>query len=69
MHNLKLKTTYKAVKDYYSESDRLIRQLGLFHEGAVAPAFARLLNHCAKQFDWILAEQFVHIFVPGPRRG
>lgn len=31
--------------------------LGASHEGAVSPAFAALLRHCARQFDWTLLEQ------------
>jgi predicted helicase len=27
------------------------------HEGAVSPAFAALLRHCARQFDWTLVEK------------
>jgi hypothetical protein len=30
----------------------------LFHEGNVAPAFARLLSRCGAQFGWKLAEQY-----------
>ncbi len=57
MHKLKLKPTYKVVKDYYTELDNLM-QLSLFTEGAVSPTFAALLRHCARQFNWTLAEQF-----------
>jgi len=57
MHKLKLKPTYKVVKDYYTELDTLT-QLSLFTEGAVSPSFAALLRHCARQFNWTLAKQF-----------
>jgi len=57
MDKLRLKPTYKVVKAYYAELDNLM-QLSLFTEGAVSPTFAALLRHCARQFDWTLAEQF-----------
>ena len=57
MHKLKLKPTYKVVKDYYIELDNLM-QLSLFTEGAVSPTFAALLRYCAGQFNWTLAEEF-----------
>jgi hypothetical protein len=57
MNELKLKPTYKVVKNYYTELDNLM-QLSLFTEGAVSPTFAALLRYCARQFNWTLAEQF-----------
>jgi hypothetical protein len=57
MNKLKLKPTYKVVKNYYTELDNLM-QLSLFTEGAVSPSFAALLRYCARQFNWTLAEQF-----------
>jgi len=57
MHALNLKPTHKAVKSYYNE----IQQLNLLekpHEGAVSPAFAGLLRHCARQYKWTLVEQY-----------
>jgi hypothetical protein len=57
MNKLKLKPTYKVVKNYYTELDNLM-QLSLFTEGAVSPTFAALLRHCARQFKWTLAEEF-----------
>jgi predicted helicase len=57
MTKLKLKPTYKVVKNYYAELDSLV-QLNLFTEGAVSPAFAALLRYCGHQLDWTLAEQF-----------
>ncbi len=52
-----LKATHKVVKDYFAEINRLT-QLGLVHEGAVAPAFANLLRAAAQPFGWTLAEQY-----------
>lgn len=57
MPNLSLKPTHKVIKTYYTAISNLT-QLDLLSEGAVAPAFAALLRHCANQFQWILAEQF-----------
>jgi predicted helicase len=57
MSKLKLKPTYKVVKNYYAELNSLM-QLSLFTEGAVSPTFAALLRYCGRQFDWTLAEQF-----------
>lgn len=54
---LNLKSSHKAVKNYYAElSD--ISQLQFVSEGAVAPAFGNLLRQCAKQFGWTLVEQY-----------
>jgi len=57
MPTLQLKPTHKVVKAYYDELHTL-QQLALFTEGAVSPAFAALLRHCASQCGWTLAEQF-----------
>jgi len=57
MSLLKIKPHYKVVREYYDELSGL-GNLSLFHEGAVSPAFASLLRHCANQFEWTLAEQF-----------
>ena len=46
MTNLNLKPNHKAVKDYYDALNDLAT-LGASHEGAVSPAFAALLRHCA----------------------
>ncbi len=49
MHTLNLKPTHNVVKSYYSE----IRKFHLLEkqdEGAVSPAFASLLRHCARQY-------------------
>src|SRR4030042_5184840 len=56
MGTLNLKPNHKAVKDYYDALNNLAT-LGASHEGAVSPAFAALLRHCARQFDWTLLEQ------------
>jgi predicted helicase len=53
---LNLKPTHKAVKDYYDALSNL-DMLRASHEGAVSPAFAALLRHCARQFDWTLVEK------------
>lgn len=53
-----LKPTHKAVLDYYAELDGL-SQLGLFSEGAVAPAFANLLRAATRGMDLTLGEQYV----------
>lgn len=58
MHSLNLKPTHKAIADYYAGLEALA-QLDFFGEGAVAPAFAALLRHCARSTDWTLAEQYV----------
>jgi predicted helicase len=57
MHALNLKPTHNVVTSYYSE----IQQLNLLEkldEGAVSPAFAALLRHCARQYKWTLVEQY-----------
>ena len=57
MQILQLKPTQKVVKAYYQELDQLTR-LNALSEGAVSPAFAALLRHCAKQFEQTLVEQY-----------
>ena len=52
-----LKPTYKVVKAYYGEIQDVV-ELGYRSEGAVSPAFAALLRHCAKPFHWTLVEQY-----------
>ena len=54
---LQLKPTHKAVRAYYQEIEGQ-SQLSLSTEGAVSPAFAGLLRHCAGQFGWTLTEEF-----------
>lgn len=56
MPSLNLKPSHKAVKDYYDALNELTA-LTVSHEGAVSSAFANLLRHCARQFDWTLLEQ------------
>lgn len=57
MSALNLKPAHKAVKDYYEELAAL-KHLDFYDEGQVSPAFAALLRHCARQYDWTLAEQY-----------
>ena len=57
MKVLNLKASHKVVKDYYENLDALT-QKGISHEGAVSPAFATLLQSCAKQFGRSLVEQY-----------
>ena len=57
MKLLDLKPTHKAVTAYYAELEQLA-QMKAHKEGAVAPAFANLLRHCAAQFDRALVEQY-----------
>ena len=55
---LSLKPAHKVVQEYYKELAEK-KQMLLFHEGNVAPAFARLLSKCGAQFGWKLAEQYI----------
>jgi len=55
-HTLNLKPTHKAIKAYYDEIERYSQHTRV--EGAVAPAFANLLRHCAQRFDWTLVEKY-----------
>ncbi len=57
MKNLNLKSSHKAVTKYYDELVSL-SELGASHEGAVSPAFAALLRHCAGQFNQTLVEKY-----------
>jgi predicted helicase len=56
MSILSLKPNHKAVQNYYRDIGDLT-QMHLFSEGNVAPAFAKLLGHCARQFGLTLVEQ------------
>jgi len=56
MKTLNLKPTHKHIKDYYEEISNL-SGLGVHHEGAVSPAFSKLLSHCAHQFSQTLIEK------------
>jgi predicted helicase len=57
MQTLNLKASHKAVKEFYDQLQKL-SSLGAFHEGAVSPAFASLLHHCAIQFKHSLVEKY-----------
>jgi predicted helicase len=57
MINLNIKPSHKSVKSYYEEISSL-SELGVSHEGAVSPAFASLLHHCANQFNQTLVEKY-----------
>jgi hypothetical protein len=54
--SLNLKASHKSVKDYYEVISNLSGR-GISHEGAVSPAFAALLRHCATQFGQTLIEK------------
>lgn len=57
MPEISLKPTHKSITNYYTavaESG----QLGLYHEGAVAPHFAALLRSVASSVGWTLQEQY-----------
>ena len=57
MRHLNIKPTHKPILDYYKELSKL-KDFNLDSEGIVSPAFANLLRHCAKQFNWTLAEKY-----------
>lgn len=57
MINLNIKPSHKSVKAYYEAISNL-SELGVSHEGAVSPAFASLLRHCANQFSQTLIEKY-----------
>jgi predicted helicase len=57
MPALNLKPAHKAVKAYFDEL-QAVAHLDFYDEGAVSPAFAELLRHCARQFRLTLVEQF-----------
>jgi predicted helicase len=57
MKTLNLKSSHKSVKAYYEEISSLA-ELGVSHEGAVSPAFASLIRHCAAQFNQTLVEKY-----------
>ena len=56
MTTLNLKPTHKPVKAYY-ESLQRFESIGVSHETAVRSAFQSLLEHCGKQFNWILVPE------------
>jgi len=59
MLTLNIKPNHKSVKEYYEAISKLA-DLGVSHEGAVSPAFASLLRHCATQFGQTLIEKSVY---------
>ena len=56
MTTLNLKLTHKPVKAYY-ESLQRFESIGVSHETAVRSAFQTLLEHCGRQFNWILVPE------------
>jgi predicted helicase len=56
MPTLNIKSNHKSIKEYYEALNQL-SNLGISHEGAVSPAFASLLRHCATQFGQTLIEK------------
>ncbi len=56
MTTLNLKSTHKPVRAYY-ESLQRFESIGVSHETAVRSAFQSLLEHCGKQFNWILVPE------------
>lgn len=54
---LNIKPGHKSVKAYY-EAISSLSELGVSHEGAVSPAFASLIRHCAGQFGRTLIEKY-----------
>jgi hypothetical protein len=52
MKALDLKPVQKAITAYHAELQGLA-QVEAEREGAVFSAFANLLRHCAKQFNWV----------------
>jgi predicted helicase len=57
MFTLNLKPNHQAVRAYFEEL-RTLSHLDFYAEGAVSPAFAALLRHCAKQARLTLVEQY-----------
>lgn len=56
--SLQLKSTHKAIRDYY-DGLKNMKESKTFHEGAVAPFFSSLLRHCTNQFPGMkLVEQY-----------
>ncbi len=56
MTSFNLKPTHKPVKAYYESLERF-ESIGVSHETAVRSAFQTLLEHCGKQFSWILVPE------------
>ena len=59
-----LTATQRDIKHYFAELSQLT-QLGLGHEGAVAPAFAHVLRAAGRPFGWTLAEQYTRKLADG----
>ncbi len=57
MSRFNLKPSHKIIKNFYQEIAAL-SDLKISTEGAVAPAFANILRHCASQCDLQLVEQY-----------
>src|SRR4030043_1252926 len=57
MITLDIKPGHKSVRAYY-EAISSLSELGVSHEGAVSPAFASLIRHCAGQFGQTLIEKY-----------
>lgn len=57
MPYLKLKSNSQPIQTFYREIKEK-QQLSYLHEGAVAPHFSKLLQHCGRQFNWTLIEQY-----------
>ena len=57
MPNLDLKTTNKAIKDYYSGLAEFDKH-GVTHEMAVRSAFQRLLEHCSRKVGWTFVGEY-----------
>ena len=57
MPYLNLKANSQPIQTFYREIKEK-QQLSFLHEGAVAPHFSKLLQHCGRQFNWTLIEQY-----------
>jgi predicted helicase len=57
MPNLDLKTTNKAIKDYYTGLAEFDKH-GVTHEMAVRSAFQRLLEQCSKRVGWTFVGEY-----------
>lgn len=57
MPYLNLKVNSQPVQTFYREIKEK-QQFSFLHEGAVAPHFSKLLQHCGRQFNWTLIEQY-----------
>src|SRR4051812_1459782 len=57
MQQLNLKASHKAVTEYYRTLNEY-EGFGATHELAVRTSFQRLLESCARQFDWTVIPEF-----------